>query len=84
MSDQDQKKPDGMELFKQALNEAMARKIDKEIAASPEPIEFSDNHKRWANHYFREIVGSDYVPYPEMNDSPEQETTEQNKNKEDG
>ena len=59
---------DGEELFKQALNEALARKFDKDIAASPEPVVLSDRHKRWANHFFREIVGSSYVPYPEMKD----------------
>ena len=56
----------GGELFKQALNEALARKFEKEIANCDEPIEFSDNHKRWANSFFRNTVGSSYVPYPEI------------------
>ena len=66
MSKQNQKKQDGAKLFKQAINEALTRKFDKEIAASPEPVEFSNNHKRWTNDFFRNTVGSSYVPYPEI------------------
>ena len=40
------------ELFKQALNEALERKFNKEIAECQEPIEISDNHKRWMNRFF--------------------------------
>ena len=76
MDDRNKTKDEGMELFKQALNEAMARKFEKEIAACDEPIEFSDRHKRWANHFFREIVGSSYVPYPEMEDAADNKPEE--------
>ena len=69
MSKQNPKKQNGTELFKQAINEALTRKFDKEIAASPEPVEVSDNHKRWANDFFRNTVGSSYVPYPEMEEN---------------
>ena len=69
MENHNKKSDEGMALFKQAINEAMTRKFDKEIAASPEPVEFSDNHKRWANDFFRNTVGSSYVPYPEMEES---------------
>ena len=58
----------GNELFKQAINEALARKFDKEIEASPEPVEFSDRHKRWMNNFFRNVVGCKNLPYPEMDD----------------
>ena len=76
MEKHNEKQDEGMELFKQALNEALSRKFEKEIAACDERIEFSDNHKRWANRFFREIVGSPYVPYPEMNVPDKRETNE--------
>ena len=78
MESHNKKDDEGMALFKQALNEALARKFEKEIAQCDEPIEFSDNHKRWANDFFRETVGSSYVPHPEIEtaaDKPEEGRT---------
>ena len=69
MQNHNKTKDEGMELFKQALNEALSRKFEKDIAACDEPIEVSDRHKRWANDFFRNTVGSSYVPYPEMEET---------------
>ena len=67
MDNRNENRKEEIELFKQAINEGLARKFEKEIVECQEPIVVSNNHKQWMNRFFREVVGSSFVPYPEMN-----------------
>ena len=45
MNNHNEKRNQEIELFKQAINEALDRKFSKEIAEAEEVVEISENHK---------------------------------------
>ncbi len=56
-------------LFAEALTEALAMKYEEDLAlAQDEGTEVSPDHKIFMNRLFKETVGSDFVPFPEIVD----------------
>ena len=60
--------PEQYMTVKEALEKIFMEESEKEwaeIEKLPE-AEFSRRHKIWSNRLFREIVGSNKIPYPEV------------------
>lgn len=61
------------EIFQKLIIEFMARTIDNDsVEDLREKIIVPDDCKAEMNQFFREVVKKDFVPYPEVEDSPEQ------------
>ena len=54
----------GLEIFKKALSDCVSSEFDQFDESVD--CEFSDNFKRKMNKIFREFVGPDRIPHPEV------------------
>lgn len=54
----------GLEIFKKALSDCVSSEFDQFDESVD--YEFSDNFKRKMNKIFREFVGPDRIPHPEV------------------
>ena len=64
-------KKDNIELFKRALSDALDLNLRKTVEEDKdiEAPELSIRHKRRMNRFFRENVGGDFIPFPEVDDT---------------